>query len=367
MSARSSSSEAPSAAVRTMNPPCPFSRSLVNDALQPLALFLGSDLARHADVIHRRHVDQETARQRDVAGDARALLADRLLGDLYQDLLAFFQQVGDQRTCSRLVAAEAASAPPPRRPPRAAAVEPGRGARWVYAAVPAGARTSTAPPVSVATGFGFQQSFGFRLGFIQFRFVLPLLRSTFFFAAATSISSRHRFHGERLLSPVRVLRRGGDVPPAAGICISLRRREFPLRVPRRLHLPRVPRRSQPGPPLPLRSLLPPLCPRRGGRGQPQRPARLPSALRPVAVGLVVLLPLRSPPTRQPRSSGAGATVRVPALDSRPSRSEAPAGTASCALKLRCQRESRTRGVHDQASQRSAHPRGKPRQSGAGWS
>ncbi len=68
-----------------------------NDALQALALFVGVDLARDADMIDRRHVDQEAARQRDVAGDARALLADGLLGNLDQDFLAFLQQIGDQR------------------------------------------------------------------------------------------------------------------------------------------------------------------------------------------------------------------------------------------------------------------------------
>ena len=68
-----------------------------HDALQTLALFFGIDLARHANVVHRRHVHQEPARQRDVAGDARALLGDWLLGDLDQDFLPFLQQVGDQR------------------------------------------------------------------------------------------------------------------------------------------------------------------------------------------------------------------------------------------------------------------------------
>ena len=38
--------------------------------------------ARHPDVIDRRHVHQESARQCDVTRDARALLAEWLLGDL---------------------------------------------------------------------------------------------------------------------------------------------------------------------------------------------------------------------------------------------------------------------------------------------
>ena len=87
----------------------------MNDALQPLPLFFGSDLARNARVVHRRHEDQETARQRDVAGDARAFLADRLLGDLHQNFLAFFQQISDLRDRSCVLAAwETASTAPPR-------------------------------------------------------------------------------------------------------------------------------------------------------------------------------------------------------------------------------------------------------------
>ncbi len=46
-------------------------------------------------MIHGRHEDQEAAGQRDVAGDARALLGDGLLRDLYQDLLPLLQQVAD--------------------------------------------------------------------------------------------------------------------------------------------------------------------------------------------------------------------------------------------------------------------------------
>ena len=63
--------------------------------LQAMALLVGGDLAADADVGHGGHEDQEAAGQRDVAGDARALLGDGLLGDLHQDLLAGLQQVGD--------------------------------------------------------------------------------------------------------------------------------------------------------------------------------------------------------------------------------------------------------------------------------
>jgi len=39
------------AAVRTIKPPCSVFALTLNDALQPLALFFGSNLARHAGVI----------------------------------------------------------------------------------------------------------------------------------------------------------------------------------------------------------------------------------------------------------------------------------------------------------------------------
>ena len=68
----------------------------LQDALQAQALFVAGDLARDAHVFERRHVDHVAAGQRDVRGDARALLAQRLLGDLNDDLLAFFEQVADR-------------------------------------------------------------------------------------------------------------------------------------------------------------------------------------------------------------------------------------------------------------------------------
>ena len=61
--------------------------------LQAMTLFVRSNFAAHAHVAHRGHEDQEPAGQRDVAGDARALLGDGLLGNLHQDLLARLQQV----------------------------------------------------------------------------------------------------------------------------------------------------------------------------------------------------------------------------------------------------------------------------------
>ena len=67
----------------------------LQDLLEALALFVGRDLAGDADVVDRRHVDDEAAGQRDVRSDARALLAEGFLGDLDDDLLAFFEKVGD--------------------------------------------------------------------------------------------------------------------------------------------------------------------------------------------------------------------------------------------------------------------------------
>src|SRR5579872_7154530 len=46
-------------------------------------------------MLESRHVDHVAPRQRDVRCDARALWAERLLGDLNDDFLAFFQQVAD--------------------------------------------------------------------------------------------------------------------------------------------------------------------------------------------------------------------------------------------------------------------------------
>ena len=44
-----------------------------------------------------RHVNYEASRQGDVRGDARALLSQRLFGDLDDDFLAFFEEIGNRR------------------------------------------------------------------------------------------------------------------------------------------------------------------------------------------------------------------------------------------------------------------------------
>src|SRR5438552_14560986 len=49
----------------------------------------------------RGHVDQEATRQSDVAGDPRSLLAERLLGDLDDDILAGLEHLGDELRTTR--------------------------------------------------------------------------------------------------------------------------------------------------------------------------------------------------------------------------------------------------------------------------
>ena len=74
------------------------------------ALFGGSDFARNAGVIERGHVHQEAAGQGDVAGDARAFLAERFLGDLDDDFLALLEHVRDELSAARRLRAMAVPA-----------------------------------------------------------------------------------------------------------------------------------------------------------------------------------------------------------------------------------------------------------------
>ena len=92
-----SSLERPAAAVRMITPPVKpcCSRNSRTMPRSRAALVARLDLARHADVIDRRHEDQEAARHRDVRGEARALGAERLLDDLDEDFLPFLEQVFD--------------------------------------------------------------------------------------------------------------------------------------------------------------------------------------------------------------------------------------------------------------------------------
>jgi len=95
----------------TMMPPRSRSRSCLTTSLaasmlvfsavssrflpQTLALVGRGDLARDADAVDGRHENDVLAGQADVRGDAGALAADAVLGDLDQDVLALLEQVAD--------------------------------------------------------------------------------------------------------------------------------------------------------------------------------------------------------------------------------------------------------------------------------
>ena len=67
------------------------------DVLAQPRPFLGAgDAPRHSDVIAGRREDQMASRQRDRRGQPRALGAHRLLGDLYDDVLAATQLLLDR-------------------------------------------------------------------------------------------------------------------------------------------------------------------------------------------------------------------------------------------------------------------------------
>ena len=85
----------------------------LDDAAQAGTLLPRLDLARHADVVDRRHEDEEAARHGDVRGEPRALGAERLLDHLNEDFLAFLEEVLDFRlrlVAVALVAGRAAAA-----------------------------------------------------------------------------------------------------------------------------------------------------------------------------------------------------------------------------------------------------------------
>src|SRR5678816_4415952 len=67
-----------------------------DDALQPLALLIGCDLPRYANMVHGRHIHQIPPGESDVRSDTRALFTQGFLGNLNQDLLAFSKKFGNQ-------------------------------------------------------------------------------------------------------------------------------------------------------------------------------------------------------------------------------------------------------------------------------
>ncbi len=70
---------------------------LLDDLLQPVALFAFFDLARNAQIVGFRHQDEKPSGQRDAAGHARAFGAARAFDDLYQQLIAPAHQIGDMQ------------------------------------------------------------------------------------------------------------------------------------------------------------------------------------------------------------------------------------------------------------------------------
>src|SRR2546422_7997285 len=98
-----------------------------DEAAQARTVFRRGDLPRDADVIHGGHVHQETPGQRNVAGDARAFLAEGFLGDLDDDLLARPEHFGNELRAARsrmAVAALAMRRAAPRGAPATAAHRP---------------------------------------------------------------------------------------------------------------------------------------------------------------------------------------------------------------------------------------------------
>ena len=88
-----SSSDAPSAAVRTMMPPS-LTCELLEDVLQARALVV-VEPARDAEALALRDEDDEAAGQRDLRREARALRLHRVLHRLDEDRLALADQVLD--------------------------------------------------------------------------------------------------------------------------------------------------------------------------------------------------------------------------------------------------------------------------------
>ena len=72
------------------------SLGFVHQAPQSRAVFGRADAPRDADMIDRRHVDEEAPGQRDVARDARSLFTKRFFCYLYDNFLARLQHFGNQ-------------------------------------------------------------------------------------------------------------------------------------------------------------------------------------------------------------------------------------------------------------------------------
>jgi len=132
-------------------------------------------------VIHGWHVNQEAARQRDVARDARAFLADRLFRDLDEDFLPLFQQIADLGNGRALAAGGTAAGAETSSTAASASTVELRTSGALGVAGSAGWRANFHPRLggTVATRFGFQKRLGFRLGVFNFGFLAVLF--AFFF------------------------------------------------------------------------------------------------------------------------------------------------------------------------------------------
>src|SRR5690606_32778805 len=68
----------------------------VDGLAQARALSRAADALGNADMLDRRQVHDIPPRERDVTGHARTLGANGLLGDLNDDLIALFDNLGDR-------------------------------------------------------------------------------------------------------------------------------------------------------------------------------------------------------------------------------------------------------------------------------
>src|SRR6266851_2413170 len=194
--------------------------------------------------------------------------------------------------------------PPLRRPPRCGRRSyPGRGARCVYPAVPAGARTSARASVIPAPP-----------GLDRAPPRLPLLRRPLLLPLHQPL--RKKLHRQKTAQRLRWQSPPRQRFPAQAACVRRLRGSLPP-VPRRTHPPRVLRHSETGPILPPRSLLLPEFPRRrrGGlapNARKQQPAcRLRPCHRRLLRFLRLLLPWLLRRTLPPHSSRAGVSARGP--------------------------------------------------------
>src|SRR5256885_17104787 len=101
--------------------------------------------------MNRGHIDKEAARQSDVAGDARTFLAERLLGDLDDHVLAGLQHFGNELGTARWagMAALIATIVPRTTWPAAFESRPARASAAIGTSATA-VRASAAPTVASA-------------------------------------------------------------------------------------------------------------------------------------------------------------------------------------------------------------------------